>query len=171
MFIRISFFLVVCISICAQNSSNNDFFVERQIAQAKQIAEETKDVVVVVETELKALIIFCNGNFEHVLVHARKRQVGMNFNKMDFVLLDKIEGKDIVFQNQRRFRSFFASGNDIKVRKNSFKSFTDKVTSSSEFFKVFVLNNRRRTTSRRDFINVQIFDFRKKKERNKSNRK
>ncbi|BBM87745.1 hypothetical protein [Candidatus Uabimicrobium amorphum] len=171
MFIRISCFLILCVSICAQNSANNNFFVERQISKAKQIAEETKDVVVVVETELKALIIFCNGNFKHVLVHARKRQVGMNFYKMDFLLLDKIEGKDVVFKNPRRFRSFLASRNDITIRKNTFKSFTNKVTSSSEFFKAFVLNNRRRSTSRQDFIDVQIFDFREKKQRKKSKRK
>ena len=167
MLIRISLLALLCVSICAQNSADRQFFVERQISKAKEIAKETKDVVVVAETENKAIIVFCNGNFEFVLVHARKRNVGMNFKKMDFILLDKVNGRDIVFKRPRRFRSFFASGNDIKVRKDTFKSYTDKVTSNSEFFKAFVLNNRRRATSNRDFVDVQIFDFREKRKKSK----
>jgi len=167
---KLCLLLIFCVAICAQNSADRNFFVERQISKAKQIAEETKDVVVVVETDNKALLIFCNGNFEYVLLHSRKRQVAMNFKKMDFVLFDKVEGREIVFKRPRRFRSFLATGNDIRVRKDTFKSFTDKVTSNSEFFKAFVLGNRR-NTSRRDFIDVQIFDFRDKTKRKKSKKK
>lgn len=169
MFLRVSILIALSVSLYAQSSAaDRQFFIDRQISKAKQIAEETKDVAVVVETENKALIVFCNGNFEFLLVHARKRNVGMNIKGMDFVLLDKVNGKDIVFKYPRRFRSFFASGKEIKIRKDTFKSYTDKITSTSEFFKAFVLKNRRRATSRADFIDVQIFDFRAKDKRKKT---
>lgn len=153
-------FVVSCIFLWAEEKEFSERFIERQIEKAKDVAEDTKDVLVVAENETKALLIFCNGNFKSVRLHTRKRNFGMNIKGMDFILFDKKNGKEIVFKHPERFRSFFADSKNIKIRKGYFQSYNAIASSSGEFFKKFVLQRKkRRGKSKNDFVDLRIFNF------------
>ena len=140
------------------HSSDNRFFVSI-LEASKERARNRKDVLILMENQYQALIVFANGKFEgvHCKENLSNIKLGMNISGKDFIFIDKEKKRIFRYKYPKRFHSCYADSRNIFVKKDVLRMRrTEVLKNNLDFFEIYHQNRRRKSI----FLNLCIFDYR-----------
>ena len=160
-------FLLLLLSVAAYlaaddtNDSDKQRFVNRIIQGAKLRARHTGQVLVVIENQNFAIIIYVpQNNFNGVSCQPRKREIGMSLRGNEFLFLDKENSRIVKYKHTYRYNSCYADANSIKVRKGNFRMARATIVKSNlEFYEAFYVNPKRISSGNTFLLDLQIHNY------------
>lgn len=157
--------VLVCGSFILADASEEEKlrFIGKAIDLAKEKAQASKDVLIVMENKTQAILIFTKGKFQGVFCQVSQRKLGLGIAEMEFILLDKENAKVLDIKNPGRYQSCYANLENITLKKDSFRlKRAVNISNNSEFFDAFYKGEEKKGT-KSILLDLRIYDYREKK--------